>query len=380
MSSISPVSSSRPRASSRWPIRIHRWLGLIAALLWLVQAVTGSLISFHFELEDAMLSTASRPTDLAAIERRLDELAAAGPQSKVIWIWTTAGLDDRYVINFIDGDGNHRRARIDGWGEILRNRKTDDHSFLSLMRELHLTLMAGKIGHWILAIAGGLLVTNLVFGLVVAWPRRGSWLRALTPTSQGDRTATAYSWHRALGLWAAIPTIFVVGTGTLILFEHQIADLVGAPDVALPANPPEGAGIGFAAAARAAVAAIPGSRFVGTTVPSASDASYYAWVRAPGELYRGGYGGSLVVVDANHGSIRGAYPATEAAPAKAFVASFYPLHTGEAGRTIGRVLVMIVGFWLTALIVFGVLLWFRRSRRRSSGRNGGTRLAGSGIR
>ena len=344
--------------------------------MWFIQAVTGSLISFSFELEDVMLSTAGPPTDLAAIEQRMDALATAGPQSKVNWIWTTAGLDDRYVINFNDGAGNNHRARIDGSGEILHDRRIDDHTFLSLMRELHLTLMAGTIGHWILAIAGILLVTNLIFGLVVGWPRRGAWRRALQPSSQGDGVATAFSWHRALGLWAAIPIIFVVGTGTLIFFEHEIADLIGAPDVSLPVNPPTGPPVGFAVAARAAVEAIPGSRFVGTPLPSAEDASYYAWVRAPGELYRGGYGGSLVVVDANDGSIRGAYPATEAGPAKAFVASLYPLHTGEAGRLIGRVLVMIVGFWLAASIVFGVLLWFRRSRRKKLARNGKQGLVG----
>jgi uncharacterized iron-regulated membrane protein len=317
-----------------------------------------------------MLSTASRPTDLAAIEQKMDELATAGPQSKVNWIWTTAGLADRYVINFVDDEGHNRRARIDGAGAVLRDRRVDDHSFLSLMRQIHLDLMAGALGHWILAVAGALLVTNLVFGLVVAWPRRGAWRRALKPSNQGDGAATAFSWHRALGLWAALPMLLVAGTGTLILFEHQVADLIGASEVQLPANPPAGAPVGFATAARAAVDAIPGSRFVAIVLPAADDASYYAWVRAPGELYRGGYGGSLVVVDANDGSIRGAYPATEAGPAKAFIASFYPLHTGEAGRTIGRVLVMILGFWLAAIIVYGLVLWYRRSRRKSAARNG----------
>lgn len=73
------------------------------------------------------------------------------------------------------------------------------------------------------------------------------------------------------------------------------------------------------------------------------DASYYAWVRAPGELYRGGYGSSLVIVDANTGGVRGTWPATEADPARAVIASFYPLHTGESLGTLGRILTMSVG-------------------------------------
>ena len=36
-------------------LELHRWLGLSAAAIWLVQAITGILLTFHFEAEDAML-------------------------------------------------------------------------------------------------------------------------------------------------------------------------------------------------------------------------------------------------------------------------------------------------------------------------------------
>lgn len=360
---MASVSSAR-RPGRRWAVSIHRWLGLAAALVWLLQAVTGVLLSFHFEIGDAALSTAHRPTDLAALERRLDELATAGPEARVNYIWTTAGLEDRYVINYVDGEGVSRRMRVDGAGDILRDRRLSDHTFLTFVRELHLNLVAGQAGHWILAVAGVLLATNLVFGAVVAWPRRGAWRRSLKPASGGDGVVTAYSWHRALGLWLVAPAVVVVVTGTLIFFEHPIERLVGTESVTLPPNPPQGEGIGFEAMAIAAAEAIPGSYFVGSPLPSDEDASYYAWVRAPGELYHNGYGGSLVIVDANDGSIRGAYPATEHGAAKAFLYSLYPLHTGEAGGMVGRVLVMIVGIGLTAVTVFGFLLWLRRRDAR----------------
>lgn len=339
-------------------VTLHRWLGVGAALFWMVQAVTGTLLSFHFELDDALISTDSRPTDLNAVESRL---AAMGPG--VVWIWTTAGLPDRYVVSYKDGDGVARKARIDGGGDVLRDVPADRLTFLELVRGIHIDLLAGRVGHWIMAATGLLLVTNLVFGLVVAWPRRGGWRRALTPLKTAHPVARAYSLHRAVGLWVVLPALLLAGTGTLILFEHEVGEIVGAAEPALPANPPQGPGVGLATAVRAGVAAIPGARFVGTTLPSASDASYYLWVRAPGELYRGGYGGSLVVVDANDGSVRGAWPATEAPPARAFVASFYPLHTGEAAGISGRILAMLTGGGLAYVLVYGVLLWLRRTRR-----------------
>lgn len=360
---MSRFNSPAPRVMRSFIVKAHRWLSIGAAAFWMVQAVTGVILSFHFEIEDALISTASQRTDLAAMEARLDAIDVSGKDAQVHWIWTSAGLPDRYVVLFTDREGALRKMRVNGAGEILRNKAADDHSFLGLMREIHLTLLAGRVGHWILAITAILLVSNLVLGLVAAWPRRGVWRRAMTPLNKGRARARLYSWHRALGLWAVLPALIIAGTGALIMFEHEIAHVIGAEDITLPANPPNGGGAGFAAAATAAVAAIPGSRFVGTTLPSAEDASYYAWVRAPGELYRGGYGASLVIVDANDASIRGAYPATELDAGAAFVKSFYPIHTGEFAGLPGRILAMAVGVWLAAMIVLGALLWLERRAR-----------------
>ncbi len=349
-------------------VTIHRWLGIAAAAFWLIQAVTGTLLAFHFEIEDALLSSRHQPTDLAAIEERLEAFDGAGGKANVIWIWTTAGLPDRYIISHQDPDGVARKTYIDGAGAVLRDAAATDYSFLQFVREIHLTLAAGTLGHWLLAVTGLLLVTNLIAGLIAAWPVRGQWRGALIPRGNSSKASGLYSWHRAVGLWAVIPAIVISATGAFMLFEHELGDLLGVPELALPANPPTGAPIGFAAASRAATAAIPGSRFVGTTMPSESDASYYAWVRAPGELYRGGYGGSLVIVDANNGTARGAWPATEAPAARAFLASFYPLHTGESLGLTGRILSMAIGLWLTVSIVLGILLWLKRRPRRGAAR------------
>ncbi|RVQ66360.1 PepSY domain-containing protein [Croceicoccus ponticola] len=352
------------RGGLRLIARLHRWLGLAAAIIWMLQAATGVLLAFHFEADDALLSTERVPTDFDAIQQHMSGLDNAGGEAGTIWVWTTAGLPDRYVVLYRAPDGDERTAKIDGAGRVLRDAAADDYTFLGLMREIHLTLLSGNVGHWILGIAGLLLFTNILFGLYMAWPRSGHWRRALVPVNSAGPSARSYSWHRAVGLWGAIPAAVSILVGSLMVFEHQIGDAIGVEEITLPANPARGAPVGLDLAARAAVDAIPGSRFVGTTMPSVDDASYYAWVRGPGELYRGGYGGSLVIVDANDGSVRGAWPGTEAAPARALMGSLYPLHTGEAAGTLGRILVMLTGVWLIVMAIVGVQLWQRRRAAR----------------
>jgi uncharacterized iron-regulated membrane protein len=355
-------AGARPRPRRRLIVRLHRWLGLASAIFWLIQAITGLLLSFHFEIEDALVTQGHQPTDLTAIERRLDSLAPEGSGRSVSFIWTSAGLPDRYVISLAEAGGPGRMLRIEGDGTVVRDAAANDFSFLALMREIHLNLLSGSAGTWILSITGALLVTNLIFGLIAAWPRPGCWGQALKPVQRGGAKARLFSWHRAVGLWAALPAIVIAGSGTLILFEHELQDLLGVSEIELPANPPQGPGIGFAQAARAAAAAIPGSSFVGTTMPTEADASYHAWVRAPGELYRA-YGGSLVIVNANDGSVRGAWPITEANTRRAFLGALYPIHTGEAAGLVGRVLTFALGLWLAVMIVTGAWLWWRRRPR-----------------
>lgn len=346
---------------------IHKWAGIGAAIFWIIQAATGILLSFHFEIEDALKSTGHVASNYQAIEQRLDTIDEGGSAAKVNWIWTTAGLPDRYVISYTDRNDADQKMWIDGAGEVLKTAPAAQHSVLSLMREIHIDLLAGNTGQWVMAITGAVLITNLLLGLFIAWPRNINWKRVLKPVDRGGKAAKAYSWHRAIGLWAVIPALLVASTGTLILFEHGIRDLIGAPENSAPPNPQTtDAPIGWAKAAKTAVAAIPGSRFAGGTMPSREDASYHVWVHAPGELYRGGYGASLVIVDANAGGVRAVFDSSKADAKQAILSSFYPLHTGAAGGTIGRLLAMMIGFWLLTMTILGLLLWWRRRPKRPS--------------
>ncbi|MEG3181206.1 PepSY-associated TM helix domain-containing protein [Sphingomonas sp. LT1P40] len=342
-------------------VKALRWLGVVAALIWLVQAVTGILLAYYFELNDTLLSSVDKPKDFAAIEQRMDDLAGAGGKAKINWIWSTAGRQDRFFLNYTAPDGGKRDARIAGDGTVLLDTSEGDLPFLERVREIHLTLSAGKTGEWILTITSLLLLGNLIHGIYTLWPRRERWGEALKPRrATGDRLE---AWYRAIGLVGVIPTFVVVAAATVIFFEHSIEGPIGAPPIKLAAVAPAGENIGFAAAARAAEAAIPGSRFVGGPMPTAEDATWKLWVNQPGEYFReNGYGGSLVLIDGNDGTTRGAFPLQQASAAYKFMALPYPIHTGEIAGPIGRFLVLLVGLWLATMTIIGLILWNRRRK------------------
>ncbi len=355
------MTVSTPAPTHRRPIlTLHRWLSLGAAVFWLLQALTGVLIVFHWEITDAGISSIHRPTDLAAIERRIDALVPEG--GKAASIWTAAGAPDRYNVYVVDAEGTSASTRIAGDGTVLHAPKPDEESLMGFLVGFHHDLL-GEWGSWLVSISGVLLCTNLILGIAAAWPKRGTWARALRPATRGPAAARLYSWHRALGLWVGIPALVIAATGTMLKFEDGVGDLVGAKPVAMPAVTPTGEPLGFAAAARAGLAALPGSTLTQVVWPKPDDATYRVRLRAPGELRRA-YGGSYVLVDANNGQVRGIFPIGEASAANQFMSALFAVHTGEAGGTVGRILSIAIGLWLITMIVAGVLLWLKRRKPR----------------
>jgi uncharacterized iron-regulated membrane protein len=347
-------------------VTVHRWLGIAAALFWLVQAITGVAIIFHWELQDASVAGAHRVTDLAAIERRVEALAPSGSRGKIYSVWTTAGFADRYQIFFAEPDQVSGSVRIAGDGTPLQVKGPDEGSLLGTLVEIHHNLAAGEAGDWIVAISGILLISNLLFGLYLAWPRGGRWRGALKPVNKGPAAARLYSWHRAVGLWAILPALVIATAGTLLKFEHGLGTLLAAEPASLPANPPGTTPpVGFATVAKAALDAVPGSTLTAVTWPEGGDATYTVRVRAPGEIRRA-YGASLVLIDANNGKVRGTFPIAEAAGGRAFMSALFPVHTGELGGFIGRLLTLAIGLWLATMTVAGVLLWLRRRPRKKT--------------
>lgn len=321
-----------------------RWLGMVSALIWMLMAITGVMLSYSFEINDRLISSSRAPVDLGAIERRMNLIEAEGGKAKVNWIWSTAGLPGRFLLNFTNADGEIRMARIAGDGAVLKETGEKEFTFFEGVRDVHLTLAGGKTGEWVLTITGLLLLANLAFALYRA-VRPGNGESA-APEPATDEQPRA-DWYRRLTLWGALPTFVVVLAAITVHFEHSIEGPIGAPPIRPAAIAPVGEGIGFARAARAAEVAISGSRFVGGTMATHDSASYNLWVNQPGEYFRpDGYGGSLVSVNANDGGIRGAWPLQKASVAYKAIALPYPVHTGEISGPVGRVLVLLTGLWL----------------------------------
>jgi uncharacterized iron-regulated membrane protein len=365
---------------------VHRYLALALAVLWLSQALTGLVMVFRWELDDASIAGDAVPLDPAALEQRITALEAAQSGHEVYQLYTSgsdAGRFDLYVRN---PDGATDLVRVAGDGKVLRaqpyGRDFAEAGLIQAAAFLHQTLFAGDAGKWIIGLSGLLLLTSLVLGAVLAWPRAHQWRATLRPRAMRPGAGRRYAWHRAVGLWFVLPAAVLVTAGVLMAFEHPLESALGL-DVTPPeleaAPPVTGSPVGLAQALDTALRRFPGSELSGAAMPSPERPWYRVRVRQPGE-WRRAYGTTVVYVSAASGGVILEQDALEAPAARRFVASLYPIHTGEVAGLPGRLVSLGVGLWLLAMLGLGLMLWSSRRRRRQVTTGDGTaRQAAAGL-
>src|SRR2546423_4521800 len=198
---------------------LHKYLSLTVAALWLMQAMTGALLVFHWELDDWAVAGPQRHLDPVRFGAFLEKLQATHSRQTVKSVYASGGLPGRFDVLMSGPDGATDVLRVDGEGAVLRQRPWDHDyghiGWLQFATYLHQTLFMHTAGNWLIGLSGVLLLTNIVLGLSLAWPRAREWARVLMPVRAGAPAAKVYSWHRAIGLWLAIPALLAVSAGTI---------------------------------------------------------------------------------------------------------------------------------------------------------------------
>jgi uncharacterized iron-regulated membrane protein len=334
-------------------------------LFWVLQAASGVLIVFHWELEDALIRAPHRPTDPAAIEARLHELAPPGSGLVIESVWTSGGARDRYDVYVETPDGEAERTiRIDGAGNVLRTLTPAESGVFGAIVGFHHDLLAGEAGSWIVGISGLLLASNIVVAIFMAWPARKG-LRALRPPPKAVRgIQRVYGWHRAIGFWGAFPALALTSAGVLLVFQDSVERWLDPASIAAPTEPwTTESPPGFGNVVEAAMALHPDARLADISFPTADSAIWRVRLRTDGEARRA-YGRTVVFVSGNSGQILANLPASGVTPSRAFLDGLFPFHTGEIAGLPGRIVVVATGLWLLSMSLLGVSLWTTRRRAR----------------
>lgn len=348
-----------------WLRTLHLWLGLSLGAVYVLVALSGSVLALQGPLVRALHPQLAphappSPAQQAAV---LGRIAAE---------WSSRGLrsadlpDEDLPVWQLYFDGGVRRYLDPASGDLLLTRAPGNDLLLAL-REWHTRLLAGLDGERWLGALGWASRGLLLSGLLLWWPGRGRVLAHLRPHAQPP-VRRWLSWHRSLGATALPLLLLLTLTGTLMVYhggtrralQALFADAPEAPQPAPLAFRDQP--VDWRAVLAAARRALPGATLGRLTLPSERDGRLIVRARVPGEWNPTGR--SVIWLDPYRAHVLGVADAGRADAGARANNALYPLHAGALGP-VWRTLVIACGLLPGFFLVTGFLFWRARTRRRA---------------
>ena len=380
---------------------IHLWAGLVFGTILVLQGLTGTVIGWRHELDawlnPGLLSVAAppgmvageaarpAPSEVSAVAARLAKDPAYG-RPDTLFLPEVHG--DVYVAWYRPAkpasnweQGVTRQVMVDpanlavlgerNWGEAGLSRPL----LMPTLFHLHRYLMAGDAGKVIIAVQGVALALLALTGIVVWWPKMtlSAFWHAITIRRGGNWAKFSFQLHRAAGFYTAPVLLVLAVTGVYFNMPDWVTPAIKAvapltPNAkAVNASDASSPRIGIGAAMAAAQARFPDGRVSRVSIPAKPQQPFEVRLRQPGEL-RHGNGATRVSVDAGSGALLRVVDPLAARGGDWVVSTFFPLHTGEAFGTLGRILISIAGVTPLAFFITGIVVWLRFRRKPAKAR------------
>jgi len=355
----------------------HVFLALAVGLLFVLQGITGSFSVYREELDKLFnpeLHVEAKANQFLPLDTILAEIRKAHPDRHGSWVLEMPVSPDGALTAWFEKP----RESVDLWyaplmvavdpytGRVLANR---------FWGQTLTTWVADWHSHWLLDAAGRvwvarlavLLMLSVLSGLCLWWPGRGNLLKALRLRHDAGLMRLLMDSHRLLGLTSAVLLLLLAFTGFHLANPALLEAWTGAggmghgdagPNVRSTAVP-NGRPISVEEAVLVARGLFPSSELRRVTTPAGELGTYKVNLRQRRELNQR-HSFTTVWIDRWSGQIRAVNNPILYTPGQTFTTWQWPLHTGEAFGSGGRLLWFLLGFVPLLLWTSGVAHWLYR--------------------
>jgi len=372
---MAPRATFSMRALAR---QVHLWLGLSLGVLFALIGVTGSILVFYTDLDDALhpeirLSGAAPPP---CWEHVLATARATYPEKIGPWRFEVtgkggdiparyyalperAGRDFAPMMVWFSADGA-RVLRRDYWGDYA----------VTWIYDLHHRLLLQSTGAKILGWSGGAMLVLLVSGLVAWWPRPGTLGKALRIKRNASPIRRLYDAHKLVGLGSMGLLVLLTATGVMLAMPKECMMMLR-PALGSASPPPTIAqSVAFRPEARISVdraiaiahGALPCAELVWIETPAVDHGVYRLRMRRVGDPSPR-FPHSFVWVSPASGRVLAINDARQGNLHDQVLHWIHPLHDGSVGGLPGRMLALLIGLAPSQLLLVGVVRWRLRSQR-----------------
>ncbi|TNE95048.1 MAG: hypothetical protein EP324_00830 [Gammaproteobacteria bacterium] len=350
---------------------LHKYTGLVLGLLLAVIGASGSLLVFDHELDETLTpALTSKHSERASpsLQAVVDAAATAAGEGAIPYrLLLAREPGSPHVVQFVQAPGHPGPLEVavtPGGGRVVAVRTWGKYP-MSWIYRLHIRLLSGTAGHYLVGFLGLCLLFFCVSGLVLWWPRRGRWRRAVAIKIGAGTFRFNYDLHKAIGIYLLPVLMLSACTGAaLVLFEPfkaGLAMLLPMDEIVVPTSTPidRRRPLPVDQAALAARQQFPGAEVKQILLPRTPSQSYRFSFRQSGEPWDN-YGASLVWVDQYSGKVLAARNPLGMPVGNRLLLWLFPLHNGDALGSLGRCLILVGGLAPGLLFATGLYMWFRK--------------------
>ena len=358
---------------SKTLVKLHRWVGLTAAIFLFSAGLTGTLLVYRAEIErliDPEISIVERGGAPLPLDSVAAAVRAAYPGRVINHIRLGLRADAPHEFRLDKSEG--LRVYADPYtGRVLGQREPTE-TLTGIVFLLHTHLLAGHWGEQVVGVVGLLLFALCVTGAILWWPGWSKIRSTLRVKWDGAWKRVANDLHRAVGALAVLFLVMTALTGAAQVFAAQARALVNfvtsspAPPPVPKSTPIDGATtLPLQRAVDIALATLPGEYPTRLTLPADDRAVFVVRGRQPGELSPNGK--SYVYIDQYSGRVLLLDDAVRAPLGTRVTNLIYPIHSGRwVDSWWGRLPYVLLGLAPVVLMISGVLIWYGRGRRAAS--------------
>lgn len=395
---------------------IHLWLGLASGLFVVFVCLTGTILVFEKEIEQAWHSERYFVTPTAAPRLSLAQLTGAvrayKPKAKIEGLKIYADPTRTVEVNLAGapggksgerpggagrmgkegrargggsskgrggeggsgkgkGDGGGPRVFVNPYTGVVLGEMNPRDNFFKTVEQLHRGLVAGQIGKLVMGINASIFLVILGTGLVLWWPATRKAIAARLKVKWGSSWKRLnHDFHIVLGFYASVFLFIMAITGVGMSFDwvgQGINKLTHSPlkrpEPPVSAAPPVAGAAPFAADAVLALARqqAPDAESYTLQLPKEPTGSIQVAVLRPGAITERAT--DDVYLDQYSGKVISSQPYAQKPAGQRIRGLFKPVHTGAIFGLPTKILALIISLLGATFPITGTIMWLNRTRK-----------------
>jgi uncharacterized iron-regulated membrane protein len=360
-----------------WSATAHTWLGLTVGLLVSVLSISGAVIVFRPQIEDALgpkIASTQRCSGLADPDRAAQSVSAYAPGAHIERIVFPADAKGYWRLQIADARRVVSRVAYDPCSATVLGQV--NVGWLDWLVDLHHNLLAGKPGRLVVGAFGIALLSMSLSGVFVWLMSKPKWRSALKIQTTGSTRRLVFDLHRSVGLIAILVILAQSFTGIWLAYPKALRAAVGrlvpvesARKGAKKKDKMKGhdGPAAISALLRAASEAVPDGSPRELRLPDADAKNPQVKFWRSGDIRASG--NNTVTLDSSKATVISVERFSDLRPAQKLIEGVTPIHYGGWGGIGSRILLSAAGLVPPVLFVSGFLIWWlpRRAAAKRAG-------------